>query len=162
MALQAATLCNENLDRKRGEKEPALMSSLSRFADPVYCIMRLLVGLMFFCHGAQKVLGWFPKPGASPEPLDMMTTIGGWLEVICGLLIAIGLLTRLAAFLASGMMAVAYFMVHAKGGFIPIVNRGELAVIYCWLFLFMVFYGAGSLSVDALMKRGSSESGSPA
>jgi len=60
------------------------------------------------------------------------------------------------------MMAVAYFMVHAKGGFIPIVNRGELAVIYCWVFLFMVFYGAGSLSVDALMKRGSSESGSPA
>lgn len=137
------------------------MNSLNRFADPVYCIMRLFVGLMFACHGAQKVLGWFPKPGPSPEPLDMMMTIGGWIELVCGLLIAIGLLTRPAAFLASGMMAVAYFMVHAKGGFIPIVNRGESAVIYCWIFLFMFFYGAGRLSVDAMLGRGSASTSSP-
>ncbi len=132
--------------------------SLNRFADPVYCIMRLIVGLLFACHGAQKVLGWFPRPGQSPEPLDLMMTIGGWLEVICGLLIAIGLLTRLAAFLASGMMAVAYFMFHAKGGFIPIVNRGESAVLYCWIFRFIFFYGSGLISLDALMKRRSATS----
>jgi putative oxidoreductase len=131
------------------------MDSLKRFGDPLYCIMRLLVGLMLACHGAQKVLGWFAKPGQPPSPPDMMTTIGGWIELICGLLIAIGLLTRPAAFLASGMMAVAYFMVHASGGLFPIVNRGELAVVYCWLFFFMFFYGPGRLSVDAMMRRGS-------
>jgi len=131
------------------------MNSLNRFADPVYCIMRLMVGLMFACHGAQKVLGWFAKPGQPASPPDMILTVGGWLELICGVLIAIGLLTRLSAILASGMMAVAYFMAHAKGGFFPIVNRGELAVVYSWLFLFIVFYGPGRWSVDAMMKRGS-------
>ena len=70
------------------------MNSLNRFADPVYCIMRLLIGLMLFCHGAQKILGWFAKPGGASEPLDAMMTTGGWIELVCGLLIAIGLLTR--------------------------------------------------------------------
>ena len=129
------------------------MNSLNRFADPVYCILRLFVGLLFACHGAQKVLGWFPKPGQAASPPDMLMTVGGWIELICGLLIAIGLLTRVSAFLASGMMAVAYFMAHAKGGFFPIVNRGELAVVYTWLFLFIVFYGPGRWSVDAMMRR---------
>ena len=131
------------------------MKSLSRFADPVYCIMRLMVGLMLACHGAQKVLGWFPRPGQSQEPLDLTMTVGGWIELICGLLIAVGLLMRPAAFLASGMMAVAYFMAHASGGFFPIVNRGELAVVYCWVLLFMFFYGPGRWSVDAMMQSGS-------
>ena len=131
------------------------MKSLNRFADLAYCIMRLIVGLMLACHGAQKILGWFAKPGQPPAPLDMTMTIGGWIELICGLLIAIGLLTRPAAFLASGMMAVAYFMAHASGGFFPIVNRGELAVVYCWLFFFMFFYGPGRLSLDAIIWDGS-------
>ena len=147
-----ATPEKENLDRRKRGKQPALMKSLNRFADPVYCIMRLIVGLMLASHGAQKILGWFAKSGQPPAPLDMTMTIGGWIELTCGLLIAIGLLTRPAAFLASGMMAVAYFMAHASGGFFPIVNRGELAVVYCWLFLFMFFYGAGRLSIDAVIK----------
>jgi putative oxidoreductase len=134
------------------------MNSLNRFADPVYCIMRLIVGLLFFCHGAQKVLGWFPKPGQPPASPDRLMTVGGWIELICGLLIAIGLLMRPAAFLACGMMAVAYFMAHASGGFFPIVNRGESAVIYCWVFLFMFFHGPGRISVDALIKRGAATS----
>jgi putative oxidoreductase len=86
------------------------------------------------------------------EPLMQ---IGSWLEIVCGALIAIGLLTRIAAFIASGEMAVAFFMFHAKGSFLPIVNHGELAVVYCWLFLFIFFYGPGHFSIDALMKRGS-------
>lgn len=127
--------------------------------------MRLIIGLMFACHGAQKVLSWFANPGQPPAPPDMVTTMGGWIELICGLLIAIGLVTRPAAFLASGMMAVAYFMVHAQlrevlnpsnwnERVFPIVNHGESAVLYCWVFLFMFFYGPGRLSIDAMMKRG--------
>jgi putative oxidoreductase len=135
------------------------MNSLNRFTDPVYCLMRLLVGLMFFCHGAQKVLGMFAKPGQPPGPPDMLTTVGGWIEVICGLLIAIGLLMRPAAFLASGMMAVAYFMVHSPNSFFPLVNRGEAAVLYCFVFFFMIFYGSGRISLDALIFK---RAGTPA
>ena len=134
------------------------MNFLNRFVDPVYCLMRLVLGLMFACHGAQKVLGWFAKPGQPAPPPDMMMTIGGWIELIAGLLIAVGLLTRPAAFLASGMMAVAYFMAHASGHFFPIVNKGEMAVAYCFIFLFIFFYGAGRWSIDALWSRPASAS----
>lgn len=128
------------------------MNALSRYADPVYCIMRLIVGLLFACHGGQKVLN-FP-PGGHGAPTDAMEVVGAWIELVAGFLIAFGLLTRLAAFIASGEMAVAYFLVHAKmGGFFPIQNHGESAVIYCWVFFFMVFYGAGLWSIDALVAR---------
>ncbi len=131
----------------------ALMNSLKRFADPVYCIMRLIVGLLFACHGGQKILG-FP-PTAKAMQLDTLGTIGGWIELVCGALIALGLLAHLAAFIASGMMAVAYFMVHAKGDFFPIINHGEAAVLYCFVFFFIFFYGGGRFSLDALIfKRG--------
>jgi putative oxidoreductase len=127
------------------------MKSLNRFADPVYCIMRLIVGLMFACHGAQKVLGWFTPPNAPPHSLDTMMTVGGWIEVVGGLLIAVGLFTRVAAFICSGEMAVAFFMIHAKSGnLFPIVNHGEAAVLYCWIFLFIFFYGSGCCSIDAI------------
>jgi|ERR1041385_1589064 putative oxidoreductase len=141
------------------------MNSLKRFADPVYCIMRLFVGLMFACHGAQKILGWFAPPGKTPQPLDNMGLIGGWIELVCGLLIALGLLTSIVAFIASGEMAVAFFMVHFHAGatgWVPLVNRGELAVAYCWLFLFMVFYGGGRFSIDALLRKPAAPAASPA
>jgi putative oxidoreductase len=129
------------------------MNSLKRFSDPVYCLMRLIVGLLFACHGGQKILG-FP-PVAKAMQLDTLGMIGGYIELICGFLIALGLFTSLAAFIASGMMAVAYFMVHAKGDFFPIINRGELAVAYCFVFLFICLYGGGRFSLDALIfKRG--------
>ena len=127
------------------------MNALNRYADPVYCIMRLIVGLLFACHGGQKILG-FP-PGGHGPPTDALGMLGAWVELGGGFLIAFGLLTRIAALIASGEMAVAYFMVHAKGGGFPIQNHGEPAVIYCWIFLFMVFYGAGLWSIDALMTR---------
>lgn len=126
--------------------------SLSRLGDPIYGGLRLVAGLLFACHGAQKVLGWFLPPDRSPQPLDLLPRVAGWIEVLCGLLIAVGFVTRPAAFLASGTMAVAYFMVHANGGLLPIVNHGELAVLYCWLFLFIFFHGPGKLSIDGWIR----------
>lgn len=141
------------------------MNSLKRFADPVYCLMRLMVGLMFACHGAQKLLGWFTPPGKTPTALDALGTVGAWIELVGGLFIALGLLTSIVAFIASGMMAVAFFMAHFKAGgtgWVPIVNRGELAVVYCWVFLFICFYGPGRWSVDALLlRRGAPASPTP-
>jgi putative oxidoreductase len=129
------------------------MNSLKRYADPVYCLMRLIVGLLFACHGGQKILGY--PPVAKAMQLDTLGTVGAYIELICGFLIALGLLTRFAAFLASGMMAVAYFKVHASGGFFPIINRGEAAVLYCFVFFYMFFYGGGRFSLDAMIfKRG--------
>jgi len=142
-------LLAKNLDITLAAEQPRRMNSLKRYADPVYCLMRLIVGLLFACHGGQKILG-FP-PVAKAMQLDTLGMVGGYIELICGFLIALGLFTSLAAFIASGMMAVAYFMVHSKGGFFPIINRGEAAVLYCFVFLFIVFYGGGRFSLDALI-----------
>ena len=121
--------------------------------------MRFLAGVMFACHGLDKIFGTFGgEPGAPP-----LIVAGGWIEIICGFLIALGLLTRIAAFIASGEMAVAFFMMHAKNGvLIPYVNKGELAVVYCFIFLFMFFYGPGRWSIDALMSKSSASSPSTA
>jgi putative oxidoreductase len=127
------------------------MNVLNRFADPVYCIARLIIGLMFACHGGQKILG-FP-PGGAPGPLDTVGLVGAWIELAGGFLIAFGLLTRIAAFFSAGEMMVAYFMVHHPKHFFPIVNKGESAVFYCWFFLFVLFYGPGRWSIDALFKK---------
>ena len=126
------------------------MNSLNRYADPVYCIMRLMVGIMFACHGASKAFGMF----GGKVTTDSMMMVFAWLELLLGILIAIGLLTRVAAFLASGMMAIAYFKAHASGHLLPLVNKGELAVVYCFLFLFVAFYGPGRWAIDAMMGRG--------
>ena len=127
------------------------MNALNRFADPFYCIMRLVVGLMFACHGLDKVFGTFnPKAEALPP----MMLVGGWLEIICGFLIALGLLTRLAAFIGSGEMAVAFFMMHAQKSLIPYVNKGELAVVYCFVFFYIFLRGPGAWSIDAMIGRG--------
>jgi putative oxidoreductase len=124
------------------------MNSLNRYADTVYCIMRLVIGLLFACHGGQKILG-FP-PGGHGPPEGALMIVGAWIELVGGFMIAFGVMTRLAALIMSGEMAVAYFMAHASGGFFPIQNHGESAVIYCFVFLFMMFYGGGGLSVDAI------------
>lgn len=137
------------------------MNSLNRFADPVYCLMRLVIGLVFACHGGQKLLGF---PGGGHGGAHGLMLVGGIIELVGGFMIALGLLTRLAAFVSAGEMAVAYFMVHAAGKaightpapteqFFPILNKGELAVVLCWIFLFMVFYGPGRWSIDALFKK---------
>lgn len=122
--------------------------------------MRLIVGLMLAQHGGQLVLGMF---GGMPGSDNAQSQIGGWIMLVGGFMIAFGLLTRLAAFICSGTFAYAYFTIHVAGAttamakFFPIAsagkdfsNRGELAVFYCWVFFFMVFYGPGRWSLDAL------------
>src|SRR5260370_235904 len=127
------------------------MTSLKRFADSFYCIMRLVVGLMFACRGLDQIFGAFtPKAEALPP----LMAFGGWVEIVCGFLVAFGLLTRLAAFVASGEMAVAFFMVHAPKGLIPYLNKGGLAGVYCFVFFYIFLRGSGSLSIDAMMGRG--------
>jgi len=133
------------------------MNSLNRFTDSVYSLMRLIVGLMFASHGGQLVLGMF---GGMPGSNNPLSQTGGWIQLIGGFLIAFGLLTRISAFICSGEMAVAYFMFHVASAttpmakFFPIANKGELAVFYCWVFLFICFYGPGRWSLDALIRKG--------
>ena len=129
------------------------MNSLTRYAIPFYSIMRFVVGLMFFCHGAQKLFGWFAPPGQPGEALPPLMAVGGWIEMVGGLLIAVGLFTRVAAFIASGEMAVAFFMMHAKGSILPIINKGELAVVYCFLFFYIFLYGPGAWSLDVMLRK---------
>lgn len=127
----------------------------SKFADPVYCIMRVIVGLLYASHGGQKLMG-FPGGGHGVSGLEF---VAGIVELVCGLLITFGLFTRLAAFLASGEMAIAYFVFYVgavelpAAKFFPIMNGGELPLVLCWLFFFMAFYGSGRWSVDALWRK---------
>ena len=123
----------------------------ARFVEISYFLLRLFAGAMYACHGAQKLFGAF---GGKPDELPPMMKVAGVIEFGGGVLIAIGLLTSVAAFLASGQMAAAYFMAHAPQGFWPIVNKGELAVVYAFLFLFICARGGGPYSLDALMRRG--------
>ena len=130
---------------------------LGRFAPNAYFLLRLVAGLMFACHGAQKVLGMFPDPTHHMSgPLPPMMLVGGWIELVGGFLVAFGLFGGYAAFICSGQMAVAYFMMHAKGGFFPIENHGELAVLYCFVFLYIAFHGSGVLSIDQMLRMGAS------
>lgn len=126
---------------------------LGRFSGELYAILRIVAGFMFFCHGAQKVLGWWANPEKT-EPLPPFIYFGGVLELVLGLLVMIGLLTSWAAFLAAGEMAVAYFKFHfAMEKFWPIQNGGELAVLYCFVFLYMAARGAGKWSVASALKK---------
>ena len=128
------------------------MAGLSnRWSSYAYVLMRVVVGLLFLCHGLSKLVHFpVPPPGELP-PLLIYTA--GPIELVCGTLVALGLFTRWAAFIASGQMAVAYFTAHFPRGFFPIANGGELAVLYCFAFLFISAYGAGSWSIDGLRTR---------
>ena len=121
------------------------MGRLSRTVAPyIYVLMRVVVGLLFACHGAQKLFGFFggvgDEPGATVQLISLMG-LAGVIELVGGLMIAVGLLTRLAAFIASGQMAAAYFMAHAARSPWPIENGGELAVVYCFVFLYIAARG---------------------
>jgi putative oxidoreductase len=106
--------------------------------------MRVIVGLVFAEHGAQKLFGLL---GGQPMPWLSQMGLAGCIELVCGVMVALGLFARWAALLAAGEMAVAYFQVHAPHGFWPIQNRGELAVLYCFVFLYIAARGGGNWSL---------------
>jgi putative oxidoreductase len=123
---------------------------LGKYSDVLYAVMRVVVGLLFACHGAQKLFGVL---GGQSQLSNPMLVAAGIIEFVGGGLVALGLWVGYAAFVASGEMAVAYFRTHAAGGFWPIVNRGELAVLYCFVLLYVASKGSGPLSVDALTRK---------
>jgi putative oxidoreductase len=117
-----------------------------------FALLRIVVGFLFLMHGGQKLFGWF---GGVGQPLVLASQLGiaGILEFFGGILVMIGLFTRPAAFLLSGEMAVAFFTKHATHSIWPIVNHGEAAALYSFLFLFFAAHGAGAFSLDALLNR---------
>lgn len=122
----------------------------ANWSGPLLSVLRIMTGLLFISHGTAKFFQ-FPlveyfKDGV---PLFSMLGLSGVLELVGGLLIIIGLFTRITAFVLSGMMAVAYFMFHAPASFYPIINQGELAIIYSFVFLYLAATGAGPWSLDA-------------
>jgi putative oxidoreductase len=125
------------------------MGFLKPHAEKIYAALRILAGLMFMQHGLQKLFGLF---GGVPAEAPTFIVYGaGSIELVAGALIALGLFTMPAAFIASGTMAFAFFLGHvipAKGNLIPIVNKGELAALYCWVFFFIAAKGAGIWSVE--------------
>lgn len=135
--------------------------SLTRPASPAVqdtlrSVLRIVAAFLYLCHGAQKLFGVLAGAapgGGHPVPLWSLYGLAGVIELVGGTLICIGLFTQIAAFIASGEMAVAYFLVHWPRGFMPIVNRGELPVLFCFLFLSFAFAGAGRISVDALLQK---------
>lgn len=129
-----------------------LASKLNPHASKVLSGLRIVAGLMFMQHGTQKIFS-FPAEAMMPFNITSQMGIGGVLELVGGALIVLGLCTRPVAIVLSGMMAVAYFQFHAPGGLYPLVNKGELAALYCWVFLYLGFAGPGPWSVDAAMKR---------
>ena len=127
-----------------------LKAPLSRLSDPIYAAFRIVLGVLFAFHGAQKLFGAF---GGKVMPIGSQLWMAGVIELVGGILIAIGLLTGLVAFIASGEMAVAYFTAHVPRGVWPILNGGELAIMYCFAFLYIASRGAGPFSIDGAARR---------
>jgi len=127
-------------------------SCCAKIEPYLLAILRIAIAILFMQHGGQKLFDY--PPGSHKVELISLPGLAGVLELGGGVLILVGLLTRPVAFLLSGAMAVAYFKAHAPGGFWPVQNHGELAVVYCFVFLYLAAAGAGPLSVDALRKKG--------
>jgi putative oxidoreductase len=124
---------------------------LGRYGTYVYAIFRIVTGFMFMLHGTQKLFSW-PPSGQPGGPAEGLMMVAGIIELTCGFLIMIGFFASVAAFIASGMMAVAYFMVHQPMGALPITNKGEAAVLYCFAFLYVAARGSGVWSVDSIVR----------
>ena len=125
---------------------------LSRWQPQLLALLRIFAGLLFLEHATQKFFA-FPAPFAMPGPLPPMLMAAGVIELVAGVLITIGLFTRLAAFIASGEMAIGYFLMHFPQGFWPAVNKGEAAILFCFVFLYLAAAGPGAWNVDAARTR---------
>lgn len=123
------------------------MSFLAPYTPQAYALMRMVAGFLFLWHGSQKVFGFPPMPGDHEAPAFIIWTAGP-IELLGGLLVMLGIFTRFAAFLSSGLMGVAYWMAHGMNALLPIDNHGEPAALYCFVFLFIACYGPGIWSVD--------------
>ena len=129
-------------------------SFYSTWAPKVLSILRVIAGFLILQHGLQKIFGFpaGPQPQPTPPLLSMMGIVG-ILELVGGILLIIGLFTRPAAFILSGLLAVAYFMAHAPAGFWPVLNKGELAALYSFVFLYLAVAGGGEWSLDRMLRR---------
>lgn len=126
----------------------------SKWSPILLSILRIVAALLFMQHGSQKLFGIPPsQQGGGSPPMFSLIWVAGVLEFFGGLLLLLGLFTRPVAFILSGMMAVAYFMAHAPRGMWPVVNQGELAVLYCFVFLYLSAAGPGPLSLDSKLRR---------
>lgn len=132
------------------------LTYIRNLAPHLLSILRIFAAGSFFTHGTMKLLGW---PAPFEYPLNPMLYTAGILEIFGGLLLAVGLFTRPVSFVLSGLMAFAYFIVHAPNGFFPVLNHGEAAMLYCFIFLYFFAAGPGVWSLDALLERNAKASG---
>jgi putative oxidoreductase len=131
------------------------MPNLIAWSPRVLSILRIMAALIFLEHGLMKLVHFPAAQPGLPHPLPTLLVAAGLIELIGGGLVAVGLLTRIAAFICSGEMAVGYFMAHAPRSFWPALNGGDAAILYCFVFLYLVFAGPGPWSLDALWRPAS-------
>src|SRR6516225_3044482 len=127
------------------------MSQLDTWSPRVLAAVRIITALLFIEHGLMKLVAFPAAVPGLPSPLPTILVVAALIEIVGGALIAVGLFTRIAAFVCSGEMAAAYFMFHAPQSFWPAVNQGDAAILFCFIFLYIAFAGAGAFSLDALL-----------
>lgn len=127
------------------QQEGRKMNFLSKYTEQIYAVFRIVTGFLFLCHGTQKLIGF---PIAFPYPLNTMTTAAGVIELLAGALIIAGFYSRYAAFIASGTMAVGYWMMHGLNNPFPIANGGEITAFYCFAFLYIAAKGPGIWAIN--------------